>query len=87
LNKGAEIRAKSLMCVLKKFHNPTNDQIVLISVGGLASFMALTLTPDRIKPGKNARFDPVWSKSETQIGYFLVAKHALFQVDLEVILV
>ncbi len=37
LNNGAEIRAKSLMWVWKKLQRPTNDQMVLISVGGLAS--------------------------------------------------
>ena len=43
MNRGAVISAKSLMCVLKKLHRPMKDRIVLISVGGLASLMALSL--------------------------------------------
>ncbi len=39
LNKGAAMSAKSLMCVLKKLHNPMTDWMVLISVGGLASLI------------------------------------------------
>jgi hypothetical protein len=43
LNSGAAMVAKSLMCVLKKLHNPTKDLTILIVVGGLASLMACSL--------------------------------------------
>ena len=43
LNRGAAMMAKFLMCVRKKLHRPTNEWIVLTSVGGLASFMAFNL--------------------------------------------
>ncbi len=43
LNSGAEITAKSLMCVWKKLHNPTKDLIVLTSAGALAVWIALSL--------------------------------------------
>ncbi len=42
-NKGTAINVKSLMCVLKKLHNPMKDLISLISFRGLASLMALSL--------------------------------------------
>ncbi len=61
MNNGAAIRAKSLMCVLKKLHNPTKDQMVLMSVGGLGSFMALSLFfPGLIPSGVRVktRYDP-----------------------------
>ncbi len=35
--------AKFLMCVWKKLHRPTNDRMVLTSVGGLASLIAFNL--------------------------------------------
>jgi hypothetical protein len=35
--------AKFFVCVQKKLHSLTNDQIVLMSVGGFASLIALSL--------------------------------------------
>ena len=35
--------AKCLMCVRKKLHRPTKEQIVFTSVGGLAFLMAFNL--------------------------------------------
>ena len=43
LNRGAAMMAKFLMCVRKKLHRPMKDQIVLTSVGGLASLIAFNL--------------------------------------------
>jgi hypothetical protein len=35
--------ANFFICVLKKLHKPTKEQIVLTSVGGLASLIAFNL--------------------------------------------
>ncbi len=79
LNNGAAIRAKSLMCVLKKLHRPTKDQIVLISVGGLASLMALSLFfPSLIPSGVSVK--PRFGNKE-------VSEDTFLQVDLQVIFV
>jgi hypothetical protein len=43
LNSEAAITAKSLMCILKKLHSPTKEQIVLMSLEALAVWMALSL--------------------------------------------
>ena len=43
LNNGAAIIAKSLMWVRKKLQRPTNDLMVLTSVGALAVSMAFSL--------------------------------------------
>ncbi len=40
-SKGVRIRVKSLIWVWEKLQSPTNDLMVLISVGGLATLMAL----------------------------------------------
>jgi len=45
---GAAMIAKFLMWVWKKLHRPTNDRIVLTSVGGFASLMALSFLSPRL---------------------------------------
>ncbi len=43
LNRGAAITAKSLMCVQKKLHSPTKEQIIYTSLGAMALWIALSL--------------------------------------------
>jgi hypothetical protein len=77
LNRWAAMIVKFFMCVQKKLHRPTKDLIVLTSVGGFASLMALSLF--------FPRFDAFRGECETQIGHFFISEKTFVQVDLEVV--
>ncbi len=82
--------AKSLMCVWKKLHRPTKEQIILTSVGSLVCLMTLSLFFPGLIPScvrmhlqKQGSFLP-WN--ESKVRHFLVSEDAFVQIDLEVIL-